>query len=102
MLLCWLLFTLGFTTRRFVWSWEFGGEGKKQVDVVISDINRSLLGDQVKIIDAIKEAGNVKRFFPSEFWNDVDRVHAVEPSKTVWSTKVKIRRAIEAQAIPDT
>jgi hypothetical protein len=57
---CVLLFTLGFTTRRFVWSWEFGGEGKKQVDVVISDINHSLLGDQVKIIDAIKEAGNVK------------------------------------------
>jgi hypothetical protein len=28
--------------------------------VVISDINHSLLGDQVKIIDAIKEAGNVK------------------------------------------
>lgn len=77
-------------------------KAKRQVDVVISDINRSLLGDQVKIIDAIKEAGNVKRFFPSEFWNDVDRVHAVDPSKTVWSTKVKILRAIEAEAIRDS
>lgn len=38
-----------------VWWWR-----QKQVDVVISDINHSLLGDQVKIIDAIKEAGNVK------------------------------------------
>jgi len=46
----------------------------KQVDVVISTVGHLQLADQVKIIAAIKEAGNIKRFFPSEFGNDVDRV----------------------------
>lgn len=32
----------------------------KQVDVVISTVGRALFSDQVKIIAAIKEAGNVK------------------------------------------
>ena len=32
----------------------------KQVDVVISTVGYLLLADQVKIIDAIKEAGNIK------------------------------------------
>lgn len=37
----------------------------KQVDVVISTVGGMLLGDQAKIVAAIKEAGNVKvaRFF---------------------------------------
>ncbi|GLT71040.1 hypothetical protein SLA2020_430840 [Shorea laevis] len=74
----------------------------KQVDVVISTAGRQQLADQVKIIAAIKEAGNVKRFFPSEFGNDVDRVHAVEPAKTVFATKAEIRRKIEAEGIPYT
>lgn len=74
----------------------------KQVDVVISTVGHEQLSDQVKIIDAIKEAGNVKRFFPSEFGNDVDRVHAVEPAKTAFATKAKIRRTIEAEGIPYT
>lgn len=32
----------------------------KQVDVVISTVGAMQLADQVKIIDAIKEAGNIK------------------------------------------
>ncbi|CAN1835628.1 Phenylcoumaran benzylic ether reductase Betv6 [Linum perenne] len=60
------------------------------------------LADQTKIISAIKEAGNVKRFLPSEFGNDVDHVHAVEPAKTAFETKASIRRAIEAEGIPYT
>ena len=32
----------------------------KQADVVISAVGHALLGDQVRIIAAIKEAGNVK------------------------------------------
>ena len=32
----------------------------KQVDVVISTVGRTQLADQVKIIAAIKEAGNIK------------------------------------------
>jgi len=43
-----------------------------------------------------------QRFFPSEFGNDVDRVHAVEPAKSAFAIKVKIRRSIEAEGIPYT
>ncbi|XP_061983182.1 phenylcoumaran benzylic ether reductase POP1-like isoform X3 [Populus nigra] len=77
-------------------------EAIKQVDVVISTIAHDQLYNQDKIIAAIKEAGNIKRFFPSEFGNDVDRAHAVEPAKTGFATKAKIRRAIEAEGIPYT
>nr|GFB25835.1 isoflavone reductase-like protein [Tanacetum cinerariifolium] len=61
----------------------------KQVDVVISTVGHMQLGDQGKIIAAIKEAGNIKKFYPSEFGNDVDRTNA-------------IRRAVEAEGIPHT
>ncbi|KAJ0009798.1 hypothetical protein Pint_34701 [Pistacia integerrima] len=74
----------------------------KQVDVVISTVGHALLGDQDKIIAAIKEAGNVKRFFPSEFGNDVDHVHAVEPAKTAFGIKANIRRTVEKEGIPYT
>ncbi|KNA04334.1 hypothetical protein SOVF_200590 [Spinacia oleracea] len=74
----------------------------KQVDVVISTVGYPLFADQVKIIDAIKEAGNVKRFIPSEFGVDVDRSSAVEPAKSMFELKVQIRRAIEAAGIPYT
>ncbi|GAV58263.1 NmrA domain-containing protein [Cephalotus follicularis] len=74
----------------------------KQVDVVISTLGYAQVADQMKIIAAIKEAGNVKRFLPSEFGNDVDRVNAVGPAKVAFATKAKIRRAIEAEGIPYT
>ncbi|XP_072999352.1 eugenol synthase 1-like [Typha latifolia] len=74
----------------------------KTVDVVISTVGFMQLADQTKIIAAIKEAGNVKRFLPSEFGNDVDRGHAVEPAKSTFAIKVQIRRAIEAEGIPYT
>ncbi|KAI9181983.1 hypothetical protein LWI28_020752 [Acer negundo] len=77
-------------------------QAMKQVEVVISTIARHQLADQDKIISAIKEAGNIKRFFPSEFGTDVDRCHAVEPAKTAYSRKAKIRRAVEAEGIPYT
>lgn len=74
----------------------------KQAEVVISTVGQAQLADQVKIIAAIKEAGNVKRFFPSEFGNDVDRTHAVEPAKSTFAIKAQIRRAVEAERIPYT
>ncbi|CAI0377468.1 unnamed protein product [Linum tenue] len=58
--------------------------------------------DQVRIISAIKEAGNIKRFLPSEFGSDVDHVNAVEPAKTAFASKAKVRRAIESEGIPFT
>ncbi|KAM5564927.1 phenylcoumaran benzylic ether reductase Betv6 [Rosa sericea] len=75
----------------------------KKVDVVISTVGGLPLPDQTKLIAAIKEAGNVKRFLPSEFGIDVDRVNdAVEPAKSLYVTKAQIRRAIEAEGIPYT
>lgn len=74
----------------------------KQVDVVISVVGQMQLADQVKIIAAIKEAGNVKRFFPSEFGMDVDKNNAVEPAKSTFAIKAQIRHAVEAEGIPYT
>ncbi|KAL1316451.1 hypothetical protein HN51_068642 [Arachis hypogaea] len=74
----------------------------KQVDVVICAAGRLLIEDQVKIIAAIKEAGNVKRFFPSEFGLDVDRHDALEPVREVFEEKAKIRRLVEEAGIPYT
>jgi uncharacterized protein YbjT (DUF2867 family) len=74
----------------------------RQVDIVISTVGRHLLLDQKNIIAAIKQTGNVKRFIPSEYGNDSDRVHAVDPAKTVYANKAIIRRAIEAEGIPYT
>ncbi|XP_027077034.1 eugenol synthase 1 [Coffea arabica] len=74
----------------------------KQVDVVISTVGNGQLNDQRKIIDAIKEAGNVKKFYPSEFGVDVDRQNAVEPAKSAFAGKSQIRRATEAAGIPYT
>ncbi|KAK6938836.1 NmrA-like domain [Dillenia turbinata] len=74
----------------------------KQVDVVISTLGSFQIADQVKLIAAIKEAGNVKRFLPSEFGTDVDRNNAVEPAKSAFAVKAQIRRAIEAEGIPYT
>ncbi|RZB78727.1 Isoflavone reductase-like TP7 isoform B [Glycine soja] len=74
----------------------------KQVDVVISALGAEQIDDQVKIIAAIKEAGNIKRLLPSEFGHDVDHHNAVEPVSSFFEKKVKIRRAIEAEGIPYT
>ncbi|XP_020216750.1 isoflavone reductase homolog PCBER [Cajanus cajan] len=74
----------------------------KQVDVVICVVNHLQINDQYKLIYAIKEAGNVKRFFPSEFGHDVDRTHALDEGKNLFDTKAQIRRTIEAQGIPHT
>jgi len=74
----------------------------KEVDVVISTLGGESIADQVKLIAAIKEAGNVKRFLPSEFGTDVDHVKAVEPAKSVFNGKAEIRRAVEASGIPYT
>lgn len=74
----------------------------KQVEVVISTVSHTQLTDQYNILAAIKEAGNIKRFFPSEFGNDVDQNHGVNEGKNLFDTKVKFRRDIEAAGIPHT
>ncbi|KAM3757389.1 hypothetical protein ACB098_02G183900 [Castanea mollissima] len=70
----------------------------KQVDVVISAVGAQQIADQVNIIAAIKEAGNIKRFLPSEFGSAL----AVDPIKHHLGVKASIRRSIEAEGIPYT
>nr|GLL44343.1 isoflavone reductase homolog [Ipomoea trifida] len=80
----------------------------KEVDVVICTMSgvhfRShniLL--QRKLVDAIKEAGNIKRFLPSEFGMDPARMgHALEPGRVTFDEKMEIRKAIEEANIPHT
>uniref|UniRef100_A0A2C9U6P6 NmrA-like domain-containing protein n=1 Tax=Manihot esculenta TaxID=3983 RepID=A0A2C9U6P6_MANES len=72
----------------------------RQVDVVISALAYPQVLDQLKIIDAIKVAGNIKRFFPSDFGIEEDRVTPLPPFEAVLEKKRKIRRAIEAAGIP--
>ncbi|KAH0469332.1 hypothetical protein IEQ34_000890 [Dendrobium chrysotoxum] len=77
----------------------------KKVDVVFSVFGHEpciQLEEQTHIISAIKKAGNIKRYFPSEFGFDVDRLHILEPAKSVLAIKVKIREAIRKEGIPFT
>ncbi|CAA2954290.1 bifunctional pinoresinol-lariciresinol reductase [Olea europaea subsp. europaea] len=81
----------------------------KLVDVVISAISgvharshQILL--QLKLVQAIKEAGNVKRFLPSEFGMDPGKLidTAMEPGKVTLDEKMIVRKAIEEAGIPFT
>ncbi|KAD4178549.1 hypothetical protein E3N88_27140 [Mikania micrantha] len=81
----------------------------KQVDVVICAVsghfhltNHQLLL-QLKLVDAIKEAGNIKRFLPSEFGTDPSRMaDAMEPGRVTFDDKMVVRKAIEDAKIPFT
>ncbi|KAE8706298.1 Isoeugenol synthase 1 [Hibiscus syriacus] len=69
----------------------------KQVEVVISTLAVPQHLDQLKIISAIKEAGTIKRFVPSEYGNEANRsTSALPPFEALLSNKRKIRRAEEA------
>ncbi|KAL6992937.1 Isoeugenol synthase 1, partial [Sarracenia purpurea var. burkii] len=74
----------------------------REVDVVISALAVPQHLEQLKIITAMKEAGNIKRFVPSEFGNEVDRVSGLPPFQALLDNKKKIRRATEAAGIPYT
>lgn len=74
----------------------------KHVDVVISTLAVPQHLEQFKIIKAMKEAGNIKRFVPSEFGNDVDRVSGLPPFQALLDNKKKVRRATEEAGIPFT
>ncbi|VAH59451.1 unnamed protein product [Triticum turgidum subsp. durum] len=81
---------------------------KQHGEVVISAVGHGRpeeLDGQIKIIQAIKEAGDVKRFVPSEFGCDVEH-HAertLEPAKSmIVESKLRVRRAITDVGIPHT
>ncbi|KAK9093250.1 hypothetical protein Syun_028161 [Stephania yunnanensis] len=79
-----------------------------QVDVVISalsssDTSATATQLQHKIVDAIKEAGNVKRFVPAEFCIDPARMfHKHEPAKALNDGMMAVRKAIQDAKIPYT
>ncbi|GAB4857946.1 hypothetical protein Ancab_015851 [Ancistrocladus abbreviatus] len=80
----------------------------KLVDVVICAMSGAHIRShnillQVKLVDAIKEAGNVKRFLPSEFGMDPARMQdALEPGRVTFDEKMVVRKAIESANIPFT
>ncbi|KAJ8440720.1 hypothetical protein Cgig2_005451 [Carnegiea gigantea] len=75
----------------------------KQVNIVISTLPVPQHLDQLKIINAMKDAGTIERFVPSEYGNEVDRVaDALPPFQALLDNKKKVRRAIEAAGIPFT
>ncbi|XVF52102.1 hypothetical protein PTKIN_Ptkin04bG0238100 [Pterospermum kingtungense] len=80
----------------------------KLVDVVICAISGVHIRShqillQLKLVDAIKEAGNVKRFLPSEFGTDPARMeNAMEPGRVTFDEKMVVRKAIEEAGIPFT
>ncbi|RVW15832.1 Bifunctional pinoresinol-lariciresinol reductase 2 [Vitis vinifera] len=80
----------------------------KLVDVVISAISGVHLRShhillQLKLVDAIKEAGNIKRFLPSEFGTDPARMeNAMELGRVTFDDKMAVRKAIQEAGIPFT
>ncbi|KAL5555157.1 hypothetical protein UlMin_037393 [Ulmus minor] len=74
----------------------------QQVDVVISTLAVPQHLEQLKLIEAMKDAGNIKRFIPSEYGNEVDRVSGLPPFEALLENKRKIRRATEAAGISFT
>ncbi|XP_027361229.1 isoflavone reductase homolog [Abrus precatorius] len=58
---------------------------------------------QLKLIEAIKAAGNIKRFLPSEFGMDPALMgNALEPGRVTLEEKMTVRKAIEDANIPFT
>ncbi|KAL3697230.1 hypothetical protein R1sor_011306 [Riccia sorocarpa] len=75
----------------------------RQVDVVISSVNGEAVASQVKIVEAAKETGTIKRFIPSEFGNEVDRLEIdFKVLEGVFQTKSSVRREIKKSGIPYT
>nr|ABV02071.1 Isoflavone reductase [Fagopyrum cymosum] len=58
---------------------------------------------QLKLVEAIKEAGNIKRFLPSEFGMDLARMKDhLKPGNVTVHEKMEVRNAIEDANIPFT
>ncbi|XP_006649776.3 leucoanthocyanidin reductase-like [Oryza brachyantha] len=72
------------------------------VEVVISVMGGASILDQLGLIEAIRAAGTVKRFLPSEFGHDVDRARPVGAGLRFYEEKRRVRRAAEASGVPYT
>lgn len=78
----------------------------KQVDVVISTVGRgaALLEGQLKLIEAIKEVGHIKRFLPSEFGSGIENQPPNEKSilHQLLAPKLVVRKALRESGVPYT
>ncbi|KAL0422773.1 UNVERIFIED_CONTAM: putative pinoresinol-lariciresinol reductase 3 [Sesamum latifolium] len=74
----------------------------KQVDVVICAVSAKQVLDQKLLVPAIKRAGCIKRFFPSEFGLDPDKTQISHLDHDFYLRKSQIRRLVEAEGIPYT
>ncbi|KAJ9537801.1 hypothetical protein OSB04_030534 [Centaurea solstitialis] len=79
-------------------------EALKRVNVVICAVNSKQALDQKPLIAAIKQAGCIERFIPSEFGSDPDKskTYIADMDKGFYSRKSEIRRLVEAEGIPYT
>ncbi|KAI3774791.1 hypothetical protein L1987_49353 [Smallanthus sonchifolius] len=77
-------------------------EAIKQVKIVICAVNSKQVLDQKPLISAIKKAGCIERFIPSEFGLDPDRTCISEMDQGFYSRKSEIRRLVEAEGVPYT
>ncbi|KAF5179157.1 Isoflavone reductase protein [Thalictrum thalictroides] len=77
-------------------------EAIQQVDVVICAVSAKQVLNQKLLIKAIKQSGCIKRFIPSEFGLDPDKVQIKDLDYDFYSRKAEIRRLIEADGIPHT
>ncbi|CAM0913894.1 unnamed protein product [Alopecurus aequalis] len=79
---------------------------KQHGEVVISAVGHGRpeeLDGQLKIMEAIKEAGCVKRFVPSEFGSDAEHAElTLEPAKSMMESKLRVRQVMRAAGIPHT
>ncbi|KAK9148178.1 hypothetical protein Scep_006935 [Stephania cephalantha] len=76
----------------------------KQVDVVVSALPQTSGPSlEYKVIDAIKEAGNIKRYVPAEYSIDTSRrFHTLEPAKGLAERILEVRKAVQNANIPYT
>ncbi|KQK00937.1 probable pinoresinol-lariciresinol reductase 3 [Brachypodium distachyon] len=77
-------------------------EAVRQVDVVICSVPTKHALEQKSLIQAIKEAGCVKRFIPAEFGVDHTKVHISDMDHGFYEKKAEIRHLIEREDIPHT
>ncbi|OWM83838.1 probable pinoresinol-lariciresinol reductase 3 [Punica granatum] len=77
-------------------------EALRRVDVVICALPAKHALDQKPLIQSIKKVGSIKKFIPSEFGLDPDKVHILDMDHGFYSRKAEIRRMVEAEGIPYT
>nr|CAD1838311.1 unnamed protein product [Ananas comosus var. bracteatus] len=74
----------------------------EKVDVVICAVPSKQALEQKLLIRAIKEAGCIKRFIPSEFGADPTKVQILGMDYGFYERKAEIRRCVESEGIPYT